>query len=440
MTDWLRLYHQSPYLFRSLAASLRGYYLRSWRYGSETERLVEDSLARESWSPDEWKHWHEERLAFVLHRAATQVQYYRDHWAMRRRNGDRASWEILQNWDILEKEPLRQNPRAFVADDCDTRRMFHEHMSGTTGKSLDLWWSKATVRAWFALFEARCRRWHQVSRNDRWAILGGQLVVPVSQTQPPFWVWNAALNQLYLSSYHLSPQFIPAYLDALAQYRIRYLWGYTSSLYALAIEVLRLGRTDLKMTVALTNAEPVFDYQRQAIAQAFQCPVRETYGMAEIVAAASECEQGRLYLWDEVGVVETWDGDVPTHETPGDLICTGLLNADMPLIRYRTGDRGALSAHGDKCECGRTLRMLASVEGRSDDALYTVDGRHIGRLAPVFKTHLPVIEAQIIQESLREIRVRYVPANDFTPEAGESMAARLRERMGPVEVRLESVK
>ena len=55
------------------------------------------------------------------------------------------------------------------------------------------------------------------------------------------------------------------------------------------------------MTVAITNAEPVFDYQRWAIAEAFQCPVRETYGMAEIVAAASECTAGKLHLWPEVG-------------------------------------------------------------------------------------------------------------------------------------------
>ena len=27
-----------------------------------------------------------------------------------------------------------------------------EHPSGTTGKALDLWWSRATVRAWYALF------------------------------------------------------------------------------------------------------------------------------------------------------------------------------------------------------------------------------------------------------------------------------------------------
>src|SRR6185295_18022612 len=96
----------------------------------------------------------------------------------------------------------------------------------------------------------------------------------------------------------------------------------------------------LTLTVAITNAEPLFDYQRSVIAKAFRCPVRETYGMAEIVATASECGEGALHLWPEVGCVEVFDGDHPAgNGSSGDLICTGLFNADMPLIRYRVGDR-----------------------------------------------------------------------------------------------------
>src|SRR5919108_1156824 len=109
----LRLYHRLPAPTRSVAASLRGLYLRSWRYGPETERLVAEALEREQWSPERWKIWQEERLAYVLHRAATQVTYYREQWAARRRRGDRASWEYLENWPILEKEVVRETPRAF---------------------------------------------------------------------------------------------------------------------------------------------------------------------------------------------------------------------------------------------------------------------------------------------------------------------------------------
>ena len=122
--------------------------------------------------------------------------------------------------------------------------------------------------------------------------------------------------------------------------------------------------------------------------------------MAEIVTAASECNHGRLHLWPEVGVVEVFENNEPVISgCPGDLVCTGLLNEDMPLIRYRVGDRGVLQAKPESCSCGRALPILASVEGRIDDVLYTIDGKQVGRLDPVFKDNLPVREAQIIQET-----------------------------------------
>lgn len=63
MTDTLlKAYHCLPTLLRSVAGSLRGLYLSYWRYSSETERLVEEALDRESWIPRQWKAWHEERL------------------------------------------------------------------------------------------------------------------------------------------------------------------------------------------------------------------------------------------------------------------------------------------------------------------------------------------------------------------------------------------
>jgi phenylacetate-CoA ligase len=436
----LRVYHRLPGRARSVAASLQGFYLRAWRYGPETDRLVEEAHERERWSLESWQRWQTERLAYVLERAATRVPYYRDQWARRRRKGDRASWELLENWPVLEKESLRTNPRAFLSDECEGRRLFHEHTSGTSGTPLDLWWSRKTVRAWYALFEARCRRWHGVTRHDRWAILGGQLVTPVGRKSPPFWVWNAALNQLYMSSYHLATDLLPHFFSALERYRVRYLMGYTSALTTLAHGASAFEPTRLQLAVTLTNAEPVLDHQREAIASAFHCPVRETYGMAELVSAAGECEAGRLHLWPEVGWLEVMDeaGHVP-RELPGEFICTGLLNDAMPLIRYRLGDRGALLRDEHACGCGRTLPALSYIEGRVDDVLYTRHGRPVGRLDPVFKARLAIREAQLIQETLDVVRVRYVPADGFSNADARSIIAGLRARIGSVDVIMEEV-
>ncbi len=436
----LQMYHSLPSPVRSLVATMYGARLRAWRYGSETETLVSEALARDYWDAEKWKTWQENQLGLLLHRAVTKVPFYRDLWTERRRRGDRSSCEYLENWPILEKESLRRNPRAFLADDCNFRRMRREHTSGTTGKSLQLWRSKQCDRGWYALFEARTLRWQGLSRNDRWAIFGGQLVTPVKEGRPPFWVWNAAVNQLYMSSYHLAPDLVPYYLKALKHYRITYLLGYTSALHTLAQEILRLGNSDIELSMVITNAEPVFEHQRDVISQAFQCPLRETYGMAEISFAASECGAGRLHTWPEVGIGEIMQGnELVADGQAGDLICTGLMNLDMPLIRYRVGDRGTFSSDQRMCECGRLLPQMDSIEGRADDVLYSPDGRLIGRLDPVFKGNLPVREAQIIQETLNRVRLRFVPAPDYRTEDGKALATRIRERMGSVEVILEAV-
>src|SRR6185503_8185524 len=149
--------------------------------------------------------------------------------------------------------------------------------------------------------------------------------------------------------------------------------------------------------------------------QAFQCPVRETWGMIENVAAASECPEGRLHQWPEVGIIEVCDDGRPLAAgASGELICTGLLNAGMPLIRYRTGDRGRLAADPAGCSCGRALPLLGRLEGRCSDTLITRDGRQVFWLNPVFYG-LPVRQSQVIQEALDRITVRISPGLGWEP-------------------------
>jgi phenylacetate-CoA ligase len=433
----LRAYHRLPGWVRTTAASGYGLWLRGQRYGAETERLVEEAMEREYWSPRQWRNWREERLGFVLHKAATRVPYYRLHGSQRRRHGDRRSWEYLENWPILEGEALRAQPEAFLAEGCARHWMVRDHTSGTSGRPLRLWRSRRTLRARYALYESRHRLWYGVSRRDRWAMAGGQLVVPFRRRKPPFWVWNAALKQLYVSSYHLGEDFCRAILHPLERYEVRYLWGYPSSLSALAEAALETG-VSLTMRVAVANAEPVFPRQRLLVERAFGCPLRETYGMVEMVAAAGECEFGNLHVWPEVGWVEILEAGAPVAAgESGELICTSLLDDEMPLIRYRLGDRAAWG--GSACPCGRRLPVFSHIEGRSDDTLHTRDGRRIGRLDPVFKADLPVREAQIVQTALDHVRVLYVPAPGAAQAVRHEIRNAIEDRMGPIRIDFEEV-
>jgi len=183
------------------------------------------------------------------------------------------------------------------------------------------------------------------------------------------------------------------------------------------------------MAVVLSNAEPLSRRQAEEIERAFGTPVRNSYGMAEIVAAASECRHGSLHLWPEVGVVEE-------RET---LVCTGLINTDMPLIRYDIGDTGRLAPPDRRCACGRTLPLLEAIEGRTDDEFVTREGRRVAWINSVFKVELPIREAQVVQETLDRIRVRLVPAKGYDAEAAQVIRRGLRDRMGDVEIVVEEL-
>lgn len=440
MTDKLSIYHKLPHPLKDLAASAWGVYLRSWRYGAETERLVAETLERESWNEEKWKNWQQERLAFILHRAATQVPYYRTFWEERRKNGDRSSWEILANWPVLDKGTLRQQASAFVAEDCQLRKMYADHTSGTTGTPLTVWLKRTTARQWYAIFEARTRRWFDVTYKLPWGIFGGQVVVPFSQKKPPYWVRNISQNQTYFSVLHIAPWTFQAFIDEIKKRQLTHMIAYTNSLYSLACEVpLEMQPVKSKVRAIFTNAEPLFDFQRKKLKDVFDCPVIETYGLVEMACAASECENGKMHWWPEVGVPEIIDDEgeqVKPGET-GRLIATGLLNSDMPLIRYDTKDLSTRPLPEYHCECKRSLPLAGKFVGRYDDVILTQDGRRLTQLDTIFDPHLPLKEAQIVQNTLDDFEIRVIVDKGWTKKDADYIRTEFQKRVGNVIVRIK---
>src|SRR3989442_15652285 len=107
--------------------------------------------------------------------------------------------------------------------------------------------------------------------------------------------------------------------------------------------------------------------------------------MAETVAAASECDAGTLHQWPEVGVIERLtDGEPAAARASGELVCTGLLNPDMPLVRYRVGDSGRVADPAAPCPCGRTLPALAAIDGLTTNPHIQRAGRRVSWLHPEF--------------------------------------------------------
>jgi phenylacetate-CoA ligase len=158
--------------------------------------------------------------------------------------------------------------------------------------------------------------------------------------------------------------------------------------------------------------------------------------MVEFVAAAGECEHGALHYWPDVGVLELLRSESDSGDPDaGEFVCTGLQNPEMPLIRYRVGDRGLGPDWEQSCACGRRLPLLQGIQGRVSDVLIAPDGRRVFWLNPVFYGQ-PVREAQIVQSSQWHVQVRYVADRGFTSSNAQIINRRLQERLGPVTVDL----
>ncbi|MBE9562170.1 MAG: hypothetical protein IMF12_04830 [Proteobacteria bacterium] len=143
-----------------------------------------------------------------------------------------------------------------------------------------------------------------------------------------------------------------------------------------------------------------------------------------------------MHISPEVGLIEILDEQENMTEIVANIVATGLLNADMPLIRYEVGDRG--QANNNQCQCGRILPVLNKVEGRANDLIVTKDGRNIFWLNPIFND-MPIIEAQIVQTSLEHILIRIVPTSNYIAINGKTIIKRLLDRVGEMNVELELI-
>ncbi len=428
-------YARLPYPIKVAAASARGVRLRAWRYGPGAEGEVDRVLARDRWDAERWEHWQANRLAAVLAHAATAVPRHR-RWFAAHPERDPAR---LGDWPVVAKAAVLDDPSSLVAEDAPART-YRDQTSGTSGSPLPVWTSRADLQAFFALHEARTRRWHGVSRHDRWAILGGQLVTPAERRRPPYWVRNPALHQLYLSIPHVTPASVADYVEVLGRVAPTHLVVYPSAAAFLARTGLDAGLTAPGPRVVIANAEPVTPAHREVIEAFFGCPVRETYGMAEMAAGASECEAGTLHAWPDCGGVEVVDDDdrpVPEGAV-GRLVLTGLVNDTTAFVRYANGDRGRRPVWGERCACGRALPVLPAVEGRVQDLLVTPGGGRQFWVNPAFYG-LPVREAQVVQDAVDRVRARVVPAPGFGAEDEAAIVARLEDRLPGVAVRVERV-
>lgn len=337
--------------------------------------------------------------------------------------------QTLDSIPVLEKDVYRANFDALIARDVPSRRRLRFETSGTTGTSLPVLHTPERLAAWYAV-AWRQRRRVGVALGDSHLTFGGQRIVPLSQTRPPFWRRNAAGRQILFSNHHLSPGNLPAYVDAVHAFPARYVQGYPSALHLVARALLEAGRPfpTGRLRGVFTSSETLLDFQRSDLAQAFGAPVFDYYSATEACVAMTGCAEGRLHVDSEFCLVEVEvEESTPAWER-GPLLVTALGDDAVPFLRYRIGDVGTRARHA--CPCGRPGESFLFLDGRIEDYVLTPEGARIGRMDHVFKNQPLVAEAQFLQERADTLVVRLVPRAGFDAAAEERLLAEIRKRVG----------
>ncbi len=128
-----------------------------------------------------------------------------------------------------------------------------------------------------------------------------------------------------------------------------------------------------RLRVGMFGAEPWSEDMRALIEMKSGIKAFDMYGLSEIIGpgVAFECaERQGLHINEDMFFPEVLDpesGEPVRDGEMGELTITSIAREAMPLVRYRTGDRVSMSSR--PCACGRTLRRMSRVVGRTDDML-----------------------------------------------------------------------
>lgn len=391
-----------------------------------------NELEKTQWlDPQELDRIRLERLQNFLKHAYSSVPYYRNLFDAHEFCPESLrSISDIKMIPYLTKEIIRENPETLRSQNY-RGRMQKASTGGSTGVPVTVYWD-ANRLSWDTAAQLRSHRWFGIDVGEREAVLWGSPIEITKQHRVREFR-DRLINTRLLSAFNISEKSLQSYLEILKRWRPAKIYCYVSVVYLFAKFLETIGqRAPLEgLKGIFVTAEPLHDFQREAIEKSFGCPVSVEYGSRDVGAIAHQCLKGGLHINAEQVIVELLheDGDADEGEQ-GEIVVTNMSALGMPLVRYRTGDIGTVY-HG-ACSCGRSLPMLGKVEGRSTDFLMRADGSlaHALSVIYVLRELKKVRQFRVTQESVDHLSIDVALYESLTEEECSGIRLQMRKIIG----------
>jgi len=310
-----------------------------------------------------------ERLESTLSRVYRNVPFYRKKFDEIGFDPDELrSLDDLRKLPFTTKNDLRENyPYGLFA--VPLREVVRVHASsGTTGMSTVVGYTRNDIKTWSNLV-ARILTAGGITKDD------------VIQVTFNYGLFTGAFG-LHYGAERVGASVIPIssgntkrQIKIMQDFKTTVLVGTPSYAMLIADTIVEMGinPNSLSLKYGLFGAEPWSDAMRRELEQKLKIIATDNYGLSEVMGpgVAGEClEREGLHLAEDHFLVELINPDTLEPVKPGEtgeMVITTLTKEAFPVIRYRTRDLTRITAA--PCPCGRTMRRMSRVFGRTDDML-----------------------------------------------------------------------
>ncbi|MBA4147330.1 MAG: phenylacetate--CoA ligase family protein [Verrucomicrobia bacterium] len=390
----------------------------------EFQSLMEEG---EKWSPAQIREYQFEQLRKTLEDAGQHCSFYRKAFAEAGFDWRIRSPDDLQNCPLLDKRLVIDHLPEMVSSAFPKSSRLYITTGGSTGVPVGFYLHKGVSRPKEQAFlEAMWRRAGYFT-GARLAVIRGH--VTSDKAQGKISSYDATRDWLMLSSYHLTQDRLPEYLEQIEKFKPDLLHAYPSAALQLAEFLETAGQTwRVPLRGVLCGSERLTLPQKRLLERVFKARVYRWYGHSERVILAGEGRDSELfYFWPQYGFVEFGP---PDSEGLQEVIGTSFHNLVMPLVRYRTGDYVRLSAATDD---NKEFPWPAAVEiaGREQEFLVSNTGRRISLTA--FNMHDAVFDdlyaVQFFQDQPGVAEFRYVPGPRFHSSRLQQIESGIRRKL-----------
>lgn len=434
------IYSKSPVFLQNGLISAYGYYWKNRRLGGLFLKELEQWRLREKYTTEEWKDYQTQELRKLLLHAFETVPFYSEKY---KKEGfsthDFKNFKLsdIHKLPFLEKEEVRKYGTSTLLSTKKEKGNYYSS-SGSTGTPVKIYISKRFHRQWNAAYEARVRNWAGVDYTMARGMIGGRRIISKTNPKKPYYRYNSAERQTYFSAYNISEKTANNYLKGIVDNKVEYMVGYAMSNYFLADFIEKSGLKAPKLKAVLTSSEKLTPEMRATFKRVYDCKTFDAYSGVEACGLISEHLNGGFFLSPDTGILETLGEDrlEVTNGEEGEIVSTGLLNFDQPLIRYRIGDRAKKSKSQNPIE-GIEMPQFDEISGRVEDVIISAEGKKMVRFHGVFIDVEGLIVGQVVQESIENITLNLVVEKTFNKNNSEAiLKSRIQSQLGKINIEI----